>query len=347
MKDEAQEKGGVFFEGPDGGRIYVRPAGIRRGPWFFDFALEHEGMTLLVAKRKSAEKIPNCLVDLSSMVLMQRGHVEAFSLARTTLERLGWHYEKGVASRCDICVDLINQAIKWFRDKYVAEAFVCRAVDDGWYRKHRKVTGIVFGKGIRCRIYDKVYETKDDPAKREVMRVHRWGGVIPEEAVRVEFQLRREEMRDDFSVTDIYDLFSKLRTIGQKLTTDWLRFTAETPDRSNGHQSRAKVADVWALVVQRFFDAFPDAKEAAEPKPKVVPDTGRLLRQAVGCIKSGLAQVCAKFTSQDEAVGALWDMFQLLLPPTFWHDINERQAEFQERRPMIGVLGVSAGQVPF
>lgn len=348
LQHDAREKdGGAFFESPDGDRVYVRPYSLKRGIWHFHYALETQGMVILISKRATAEKSPNCLVDIGSMTLMQVGHEVAFANARRFLERLGWRYEKAHATRCDLCVDLPGVPVEWFAERYLAGAYVSRAVDDQYFRKHRKVTGIVFGKGIRCRIYDKLLETADNPAKRAVMVAYRWNGETPECATRVEFQLRRDEMREEFSCTDIYDLFAKLRTISERLSKDWLRFTAEVVDRDNGHQSRADVAERWGDVVAKFGLAFPAAAAEAPPKPPVVPDKGRLLAQALGCVKSAMAQGVAEFTSQDEAIGVLWDWLQLLVPAKFWKDVNERAAELRQRQPLIGVLGTAAGQVPF
>jgi hypothetical protein len=337
-KASAQGGSPTFLEHPDGGRVLVRPAGYRA--WgklvLVEWVVDFDGIEIGLARSVvGTEKRPNVFVHLGSLVLMQLGHVEAWGQAVRWLSLVGVQVQQALPTRADLCVDAPGADIGELAQLWHDGAYICRAKDDNVFRSNKRVTGVVFGKGVRCRVYEKVVECQDDAAKWSVLVAARYDGQEPQQAVRVEFQLRREQLRELWSVGDVADLFSKLQAIAVELSTDWLRFTEDAVDRKNKHQSRAVTAAIWERVQRLFVTAFAPGAEAPRRQAKR-PAVDGLLKQAWGCLKSA----CAVVGDVPRDAGELFVLLEAKLFPIlnaegeWWRGIEERREMFQALRPV-------------
>jgi hypothetical protein len=277
---------------------------------------------------------PNVFVTAGSMVLMQLGYQEAWAQVIRFLSGLGFTIKQAVPSRFDACVDLVGHDIAEYAQRYHDDAYICKAQKDNIHRENKRITGLIFGREIHCRIYDKILESATDPLKWAVLVACRYGGDEPAKAIRVEFQIRREEMREMWSVTDVDDLFRKLPAILEELTTTWLRFTEEPVDRESKHQSRSETWSRWLEVQGMFKQAFvPNGVEAPRPELKQ-PDIGNLLRQAFGCIKSAAGVV--GFCPKDAGELFVWLESQLynVMPRDWWIALKRRSDLLRARKPV-------------
>src|SRR5262249_10107362 len=114
----------------------------------------------------------------------------------------------------------------------------------------------------------------------------------PEKAARVEFQMRREEMRGKFDVGDLADLFKKMPANGDYILSKWFRMKAEVPDVQKGHQSRAKKNKLWDRGCRMCAEGTGKASDKdgyVKPVRQVVVRVEALLRQALGCLMTAQA----------------------------------------------------------
>ena len=125
---------------------------------------------------------------------------------------------------------------------------------------------------------------KNDPIKWGVFADKYVG--IPDVLTRVEFQLRRNALKE-FAVgtddrIDGVDSYLKVRdNLWRYLTTEWFRLTDEPVDRKNNHQSRAKTWPVWESV-QKAVGLVVDAVRRV--KKKISVDCEHILKMSIGCM---------------------------------------------------------------
>lgn len=336
-KVKAQEAGeNAVMDLPEGGQAVVRPSGVRHGPIFAEWVIECGGVKLHLSKRQFEHAtMPSLFVELGSVALMQYGHVALWEDVQRLLGELGFSRTRDVPSRVDICVDRPGVSMTEYACLYDHERYVCRACTDQKWRDRKKVTGLGFGKGIHCRIYDKLKEVESQPEKYAVLLERRYGGVRPASAVRVEFQLRRDEMKDQFDVKDTADLFAKLGSIAKFLTEDWLRFTEKTVDRKNNHQGLAGVAAEWEAVKADFAEAFSGSDLAAEKRAVQAPRPKALVKQAWGCLLAAMAAEGNLTMDYGEFLASLEDRLTEAAPQEWHVQLRLKAAEFAAQFPGV------------
>lgn len=277
------------IDASEGDRFVVHPKGTSEGSIRINWILECDGIKVLVCDRASLhDTLPNLLVQVGSLTLMDIGHEAAWMQARDSLAGWGFELVKAVPSRVDLCIDLKGVPVAEFVVPYFNKHRVCLARKGAIYEEGEIYTGFSRGTDVRIRVYDKLRESLRDTAKIEVLIERRWGA-LPACATRVEFQVRREPLREQFQIETVEQLFAKLGTISEWLTTEWFRLTERLPDRENGHEKRAETLELWKLV-QEFFRAW--TSQPAEPvvaRKRRCPQPLNLRQQANGCITSALA----------------------------------------------------------
>lgn len=246
---------GVLTVGAD--ELVVKEHGAKLGV-YFRWLLEADGCTIAILNRSVAsDKTPAVRVAFGSLALMTLGLDELWVRTCDLLGRMGFtmHFHK--LSRVDPCVDLPGQAAEPFVEAGIAWRFVSKGRRGGFhYAGVEEWEGWSHGTGpVHMRVYDKLREVlaKQDWMKLAILRDKRWGGVVPERATRVEFQLRRETLRDRWQVDTIDDYKRKRRQIVEWLTHEWMRIVVERPDRENRNQTRVETAPLWVMVQQAFF----------------------------------------------------------------------------------------------
>ena len=156
----------------------------------FQYVLMYGGIRISISKRKEAnEKTPNVLVNIGSAALMGQGVEACYADVVAQLDGMGATILWNKVGRVDACVDLAGVAVDEFMDHFTRRCFTTRAqksrefLDDEEggvvvYRTGWKATGFSIGRGIMCRVYDKLEELKKsgDATKWAIMVAQRWGG---------------------------------------------------------------------------------------------------------------------------------------------------------------------------
>jgi len=324
-------------------KFIVHPYSARHQNGQAVICCECEGVTFHFSKREQATRgnRPLCWLQMSSLALMMAGDWwQLWEQTVCTLRFLGVRIETTIVSRFDICVDLPGYGMHEFGEHYRHDAYICKATNDDWRREHKRVTGLTFGVDLMCRIYDKLLEVQRDQIKQQVMIENRWGGEEPEAAVRVEFEVKRDALREKWGVTTVEDLREKLKDITHELTHEWLRFTEQTVDRENKHQSRAVVWSVWEMV-QELFQQVVGGIGQRLPRPlKDIPEPMPAMKQGIGCFMSALVARGQWPSSASDFVQKVASLVACYMPDDWWERLNERQDEFEARVPAFCAPGV-------
>lgn len=298
----------------DGAKIH--PGGGKIAKKYCRFKLELESAVILIADQASYNgDWPNVKVEISGLhcLTYHGGAPEAYRDTMQFIENvLGASIHKERVGRADLCADFPGWSMDEFIECGQSRFYTCRS---RLYHPYLKPggTSLYWGSGaVILRIYDKLGEMRESalrgaPAKYEHMIEKRWGGVEPESAVRVEYQLRRDALKA-FGITDFNSLMhshadllaylvgqpgAKLETWdkarGQfKLQHDarWFRLLKDRPD--NKHPERNKTRPIWEAVQAVFCDRFMCPEVLVEIKPEN-SNIETLLKQAFGVLETAAA----------------------------------------------------------
>jgi hypothetical protein len=337
--EAASQKKGYVVTAINGVQAVVYASGLRAAGVYYRYKIEVLGATMFIApgnKRDTAIKI-----EFGSESLMAVGRWESLYVdAASFLGSLGAVLLKVMVSRCDVCCDFAGLGVEGFYAKFGERAFISRARMFDQHQIDCHVRGLVpqsvnFGRGvIRCRIYDKLAESRNSPEKLSLL-MERWGCPDPEQATRIEFQFRREALVELGCGTadELSKNISKLATYGVE---DYLRFLERATDRRQS--DRAETWSVWREVQNAFASVFGHGIARRE-KRKPVIDCKALVRQAVGCLQSAFASctnavadtgkfveaVAAFVTGETESSG-------------FSYELAERIAVYRVRHALLSGL---------
>lgn len=302
---DAPEQG--LWETAGGDSIMVLPTGGRVGEVYYRWRCEWQGCQIWIMNRAEfSETMPLILVQFKSLPLMMHGLTQLYLNLVQVLNIIGYRIRRHVVGRVDVCVDLPNRKVSDFVALAVCGHEVTKA-GGGDYRFGRTFEDaetFYRGNRSRCllRIYDKLNDPGNCPVKLDILREQRWGGVVPEFAVRAEFQCSREILRERFAITTIDDLRDKLPSLCEFLTDKWYRLAANPVDRDNRNQSREATHPLW-LEVQAAFQEW-STKLPIKPAPVerrvFVPKADALRKQMWGVCKTLMAVQFRDFQSARE-----------------------------------------------
>jgi hypothetical protein len=294
---EKAQNGGEPVELPNGLGMMQPSGGKIGGVKYCRFKIERAECVLLIADSpKYSGDWPNVKIEISGerCLVYDGGAVEAYKAARGVLEALGASIHKESVSRADFCADFPGFDMDMFDYAYRRRRWTCKA------NRHHPDTSngksLYFGSGpIMLRIYDKKAEMsasalRGAPAKYQHMILKRWNGTEPEKAVRVEYQCRRDWLKE-YGVTDFDSLMWYARDIlgyltGAEGTGRWFRFLTRKPH--DKHSELNITADYWQFVQGVFMNEF----SKPEPLRKIDPneaDIETLLKQALGVLETAAA----------------------------------------------------------
>lgn len=268
-----------------GGSATVSPSGVPEGGVYFAYKLTYEEVSVLIAERESPHKtFPSVRIVISGTGCLYPGVTECYEKANRMIEALGGKIVRNKLSRVDICLDMPEVDIEPFDRAFQEDRYICRAVA----KARHSGTGVTVALGkspLMCRIYDKKAEVelKANPHKNLCMRVYRWKcNEMPSAATRVEFELRREALKDR-GIDTVEDYYAKRADLIHYLTHNWLRFTANKVDRENKNQSKARTLPLWNKVRKAFKRwAGEPAGRSLEPLPKGRANVRNLIKQLLG-----------------------------------------------------------------
>ncbi len=292
-KDDAQqakgETGGIV-ELPGGTIARVGRTGTK-GYVRCQWTVELDGMLISFADREYAhETTPNILATISGRVCLEKGYAWCSQRIDQFLASIGAEIISESISRLDICTDLPGVGVLQFFQAWTQDRHITRATKYSLHGERDLNGAQTFTLGSReelcCRMYDKLAEVGGDPEKLELMRLHRWGGTVPERATRVEFECHTEILRELGIVTRA-DLVEGLPKLVKYLTGDWLRFASKKVDRTN--TTRSKNAFFWDKVVSLFNEWVGVCQVADVHREKLKGvQKPQLEKQAMGCIASAM-----------------------------------------------------------
>lgn len=298
VKESAGHKGETHHKGVEHlqvGPYLVRvwPTGARigkEGP-YYAFVVEFEGVIIMIQDRAAPNgECPNVLVTIEGLACLERGDLGCLELAYDLIRHLGGEIDRVKLSRIDFCVDMPGMGMDEFAAAATERRYVSRLKrHHGWDSGGRT---ILFGKPpLQLEVYDKLAEViaKQNPRQRALMLDRRWGGTMPQQAVRVEFRIWREKLRE-FGIDSPDDFYRKRRTLVDYLCQDWFRFMADSVDRLN--TSRAITLPLWTQVHEAFaaWAGQPNG-EKLEPLPRGPVDVTNLLKSGYGLLRAiGRAQ---------------------------------------------------------
>ena len=271
----------------DGRQLRILPVGARgkgRVAPYYAWVAEHDGIRLKIAARAEPHpSIPNVAVAAGSLTCMRLGVSGIWDTVQAVIGAMGGTVERDKVSRVDLAADMPGMPAAWVASALIEERVITYARKRAFYMEGQAYTGVMVGSGkLLMRAYDKVAELRANPDddKRQYLRDHRWGGRVPDCALRVEFQLRREAIKS-FGVDSVEDWIAKRAGVAAELTQGWFR-VVDDAGRASGNQSRATVTSEWHEVMEAFTawaGAAPPAARAREVKPEVealTPASARL-----------------------------------------------------------------------
>ncbi len=289
----AAESGGAeyaFVTTDAGDRLEVSAMGVRHGI-YCRFKLEWNGCVIAIVDNPapSTHRL-SVHVRIGSLRLMEVGHKEAWASLCDVLSQLGFVLGETVVGRVDLCTDHAGESMQQIALAEHESRMICRARKKSLHKNSERLETYTVGAGaVRLRIYDKVVECRNDPVKQAIVAENRWG-VLPTEAIRVEFQLRNKALKRFFAVRSVEELFANLGTIAKWCTSDWFRITAATFDRKNRNHIRAATAGFWEMVQSAFLSWTGAELPRKCGRRRFLPDFTQLAQQAVGCVASIVGQ---------------------------------------------------------
>lgn len=251
------------------------------------YRIEHAGMTFLIADwRSSDEDHPNVYLAIPGTACLEHGGQGSLELARRVILQAGGTIDSEKLSRVDMALDAplsIDTLYDAARERrYVARIRCLREIE------HHTRT-LIFGSApLTLTIYDKLGEVRQrqDDAKLALMLARRWGNARPHHAIRIEYRILREKLRE-FGIDSPADYFRLRGALAAHLTREWLRFTAGPVDRRNRNTARAATLPAWQEIADGFaaWAGQPNG-EVLAPLPPRPPDISRLLCQQYGLLKA-------------------------------------------------------------
>jgi len=271
-----------------------------KGPGF-EWRLDFNGIHLNLANRQHPHPtIPNIYLTIGSLPLMQHGIEHCWQLSETILQTLGARNRTNKISRIDMAADIPDLDTATLQDLFATGLYICRArkatlrsqqndhVQETQHYDGRKKTGFTIGTGpILLRVYDKLTESKHQPAKLAALRQNRWNGQTPTHATRVEYQLRREALRT-CRIADHAQYMEKRAQLAAYLTGEWFTML-DHRQNNNRHTDRKVPHAAWQTVTAAFtaWTAPADPLQRTHKAPRPLPLA--LIRQAQGCLATAAA----------------------------------------------------------
>ncbi len=326
--------------------LVMQASGARVGAyyrWVMEWAC---GRLYVIDRCGSSDKLAGVRVTFESLPLMTWGLDACWSRLCTLLERWGFVIEWNQVSRIDMATDLPGQAVGPFLQAAIEGQYVTRGTVEALRREEREWSSWTVGEGgpVMMRIYDKLREVKakQDWAKLAVLVEKRWGGVEPACATRVEFQLRRECLRERWQVSSIEDYKAKRRQIAEWLTDGgddqsprgWFRLVEGVSKevRENRNQTRCATLPLWVRVREALCEwVGRNTIAAVVPRKVLRPSIVSMGKQISGCVTSVTAMLGRVPGSLDELVregGDLIRMYGLAA----WQGAAVKAARFEALR---------------
>lgn len=264
----------------------VSPTGARLGGAggpVARYRIERHGFVFLVMARSAPSgETPNVYATASAVACLQHGGLEGAAIeARAMLADLGGSPSFELLSRVDIFADLEGLDVACFNRGAADDRLIGRWRKLAVYWDGRRATGVSAGSGpLVCRCYDKAHEIQNNPTKAAEWARVEWGGKPPETCTRVEYQLRRQVLRQ-LNVGTVAEFVERRAAVAAYLL-DWFRLAGSEVDRD--HADRAPDAEEWTAVREAFARSKPLPEPAERGLRPGAVNCDHLRAVAVGCL---------------------------------------------------------------
>lgn len=312
----------IFVGGTESGILKLNLH--RLGKKYYPYHLSTADINIFLSARSSDSSIPNCSIQIGSITCQS-------SLKHTYLQLLRWISYLGgsvvrdIVTRIDLSCDCLGVPLSAL-EVSDQNSIVTRANHFAAFWEHRRLTGVQIGKSsVMCRIYDKIQEMKSNVAlhKEEFFRdLWQYDG---EDVTRIEFQLRREALKDMSEEGTFQEIESILIRIWRYLTEEWLDIKnrpVSDSDRNGSHQHRIPSSNIWKSI--RNFDEPVKAKRNRIQRHINVKALRQQVRGCMVTLMSATGHLVDDFfgilrTAQDMIANDLADY------------MSEKSAEFEQR----------------
>lgn len=348
IEAEQDQPGQCVTPGGEDWQFVVRPYGMKGYEWL----LESREYRVDLGGWAEPKQRPSAMAYLGSETLWRLGAHAAVGRVLGQLAAAGATVQIVKPSRVDLTVDLLLPAEAWCFD--LARLFSTRGDDVTTYTFKRKLTGFKIGSGnIVARLYDKPAEIARKRQKLWMFDV--WGipaAPVSYKIIRVEFQLRREALRE-FGIDTYEQLRERQAAVWAYCTQRWLK-VQDHPER---HATRRHTLPWW-IVVQNGFSGAQGGTPAVRRKA-IRTDEEQLSRQLFGLLTSMMALQDQSRTLDEEGMYTLVGQLPKLMHTAHQLGLSDeaitervvrKLAKYRRRMPessgAAGSGGASSG-VPF
>jgi len=232
-KELAREKNQAVMVKLAGQAFRIQSAGIIR----FPYILDNSNVTIYISHSQT-NAYPTIRVRFKSLYLWAQGVEDAVKAMREFVNQLG-NVKAEKVSRVDLCADFAGVSIDWADFK----KFVSKATDRNIYvTSGDNIMGMKFGRGrVVGRVYNKTTEIK---RTKKQWFYDVWGIDSNEEVWRVEYQLRRDFLKE-YGIEEFESLQEVVADIWKYLANDWLAMR----ELDNKNVSRRSLTSFWQAVV--------------------------------------------------------------------------------------------------
>ncbi|HNX93129.1 MAG TPA: hypothetical protein PKI17_06355, partial [Syntrophomonas sp.] len=192
---------------------------------------------------------PPLNAEFHSLLLHAMGSKAAESRLQNLLSSAGAVIHSVHVSRVDMFCDILLPESEW--GEFIKQQLVGRAKDIARYDSGKLFSGFSIGRGvISARFYDKPLEVIKSGKS---WMYEEWGipvGGVPEgmRIIRVEFQLRREKIKE-LGIDTFIDLKAYIAKLWAYCTQEWLKVM----DNPGKHTTRRKILHWWEAVQNGFL----------------------------------------------------------------------------------------------
>jgi len=283
----------------------VYPSGKKGG---YAWHISTSDIHIFLSRHDPRGSTPNVFVEIGSISCWTRGIHDVFAYIELLFNLNKGYVLKKIINRVDMAVDFVGLDIHkteiFNRDKWVKKADTYDVHGAG-RRDNTAAFGFASNSIICLRIYDKLLQLKQEPAKFAIFK-DIWGipqNEEPPPVTRVEYQLRKDALKE-FKAQKYDDFINRIQGIWDYLSKEWFRLC------NVKHRKKTQEAENtpwWNIVIKTFWSKMSVYVERQSLKPSKAIEP--LIDQAAGIAVS----VCAYLKMPADDINGIVSMFNLMM----------------------------------
>lgn len=333
-KKEAQENEEETISTKDGEELIHHSTGGHAAGMKCMYRVTYKGIVFMISRRWNTvtEPFPTMQAQAKSMQLMIYGYDGVKQVIFEFAELIGFEITSTRVNRVDLCVDLCVSMSEFQKAFFEKRIVACPRKGCIFFDRCDDIEfeTLQFGvkkAPIKIRMYDKLEECKHQETKLLIMKERRWGGVLPQAATRIEYQITGEWLSQQFSTVTLEQLEKNIGAIAEYLVTHWFRILDTQNTKTN--YNRKELSPLWQRVQRAFASWCGPAITKRIKKVKLIPECDAMRKQVRGCLKSIYALKGWVPSTFGLFVDTITDMFR--------EEYNSFISECAERRRSIEV----------